>query len=77
MKNKMTDLRNHLFVALEQLADPDSKVDLERIKATAEIGKVLVETAKVEVMFIRQVDPQAVKSSAFLEHDGRPAIGGK
>ena len=41
MKNKMQDLRNHLFAQLESLSDPEAKVDLERVKAMTEISKVL------------------------------------
>lgn len=52
MKNKMTDLRNHLFEMLENLKDPDAKVDLDRMKAGVEVAKVLVDSAKVEVAFI-------------------------
>jgi len=55
MKNKMDDLRNHLFDALEQLVDPDSAMDVERAKAVVEVGKVLVDTAKVEVEFLKHV----------------------
>lgn len=32
MKNKIEDLRDHLFATLEDLRDPDSKVDLDRVK---------------------------------------------
>lgn len=53
MKNKIEDLRNHLFETLEALKDKDNPMDLDRAKAVAEVSKVIVETAKVEVDFLR------------------------
>ncbi len=76
MKNKMQDLRNHLFAALENLADDESKVDLDRIKAMTEIGKVLVDSAKVEVAFMREVGGS---STGFIESKPElpPGQGGR
>lgn len=68
MKNKMTDLRNHLFATLEALQDPDKPMDIDRAKAIAEVGKVLVDSAKVEVMFINAMDGE-VKSTGFIESE--------
>lgn len=65
MKNKMQDLRNHLFAQLESLSDPESKVDLERVKAMTEISKVLVDSAKVEVQFINAAGGK--HSTGFIE----------
>jgi hypothetical protein len=52
MKNKIEDLRNHLFAALEGLADPEKPLDIERAKAIADVGRVIVDSAKVEVAFL-------------------------
>lgn len=49
MKNKMVDLRNHLFSALEGLADEDKPMDLERAKAISEVAQTIINSAKVEV----------------------------
>ena len=68
MKNKMTDLRNHLFATLEALQDPDKPMDIDRAKAIAEVGKVVVDSAKVEVMFINAMDGD-VKSTGFIESE--------
>lgn len=65
MKNRITDLRNHLFAALEGLADPDNPLDIERAKAIAEVSKVVIESAKVEVDFCR-VTGQTT-GSGFME----------
>jgi len=49
MKNKLEDLRNHLFAAMEGLLDEEKPLEIERAKAVAHVGSVLIESAKVEV----------------------------
>ena len=49
MKNKMVDLRNHLFAALEGLADTDKPMELDRAKAIADVAQTIINSAKVEV----------------------------
>lgn len=66
MKNKMTDLRDHLFATLEALQDVDRPMDIDRARAVAEVAKVLVDSAKVEVMFINAMDGDA-KTTGFIE----------
>lgn len=69
MKNKIDDLRNHLFEALEALKDKDEPMDLDRARAIAEVAKVIVDSAKVEVDFLKVTG--AVHSTGFLP-DGEP-----
>lgn len=52
MKNKIEDLRNHLFEQLERLRESDDPKEIERAKAVADVGRVLVDTAKAEIAFI-------------------------
>ena len=52
MKNKIEDLRNHLFTTLEALQDEDNPMDVARAKAIAEVAGVMVESAKAEVKFM-------------------------
>jgi hypothetical protein len=68
-KNKIEDLRNHLFAALERLGEDDlSKeqldIEISRSAAIAEVAKVIVESAKVEVLALRHIDNS--KPSQFL-----------
>ena len=75
MKNKMTDMRDHLFVALERLNDADQKQlqnEIERAKAVAQIAQQLNESAKVELR-ARELIP-GVKATGFLPE--LPAPGG-
>lgn len=69
MKNKLSDLRDHLFVALENLADADpEKLDMAVRKADAvsNVAKVIVDSARVEIDYIRHVGG-TVESSVFIE----------
>lgn len=51
VKNKISDLRDHLFETLEGLKD--GSMDLERAKAIADVGQTIINSAKVEVDFLR------------------------
>jgi hypothetical protein len=51
-RNKINDLRDHLFATLEALQDDEKPMDIERAKAIADVAKVIVDSAKVEVAFI-------------------------
>ena len=58
-QNKMVDLRNHLFTALERLNDEtlteeQMNLEFEKAKAIAAIAKPLVETAKIEQQFLKE-----------------------
>lgn len=63
-KNKISDLRDHLFETLEALRDEKEPMDIARAKAIAEVAQVIIESAKVEVHFMEVVD--GAMSSGFL-----------
>lgn len=57
-KNKIEDLRNHLFAQLERLGEEDMKPEklsneVSRATAMAQIGNVIVNSAKAEMQFIK------------------------
>lgn len=56
MKNKIEDLRNHLFATLEALQDKENPMDILRAKAVAEVASVIVDSAKVEVEVMKITD---------------------
>lgn len=64
MKNKIEDLRNHLFATLEALQDKDNPMELERAMTIAEVGKVVIESAKVEVAYVRAIG--ATSGTGFM-----------
>ncbi len=51
MSQDLTTLREHLFAALQGVKD--GTLDLEKARSINEIGKTLVDTAKVEVDYLR------------------------
>lgn len=52
-KNKIDDLRNHLFEAIEMLKE--GEMDLETAKGIAQLGQVIVNVTKLEVDFVKNV----------------------
>ena len=56
-KNKIQDLRDHLFETIELLKDSESNhMTIEKAKAIAGISQVIINTAKLEIDFIKAVD---------------------
>ena len=57
-RNKVSDLRDHLFASIEALRDADPK-DLEReiarARAVSGVAQVIIESAKVEVDLVSAV----------------------
>ncbi len=62
MSKDITTLREQLFATLAGVKD--GSIDLERARAVNEIGKTLVDTARVEVDYLRATGGG---ESAFLD----------
>lgn len=56
MKNKIDDLRNHLFAALEGLADEENPLDVTRAQAIAVVAQTIINSAKVETEFLKAMN---------------------
>jgi len=67
MKNRMEDLRNHLFETIEALKDEEKPMDIQRAGAIKDVAQTMVNSAKVEVDYLRATDQ--VEGSGFLESD--------
>jgi hypothetical protein len=67
MKNKIEDLRNHLFATIEGLLDEKEPLDLDRAKTVAEVAQVIVNSAKVEVDYMYKLGS---KGTGFIPNDG-------
>ena len=57
-RNKINDLRDHLFAALERLDNDELSAEelqkeLDKAEAVAQIGNVIIISAKIEVEFIK------------------------
>lgn len=66
MKNKLTDLRNHLFVTLEALQDPEKPMDLDRARVVSDVAQTIINSAKVEVDLLKTLGDGAVSRSEFF-----------
>lgn len=80
MKNKIEDLRNHLFATIEGLLDDEKPLAIDRANAVANVAGQLIASAKVEVEFLKVTD--SVRGSGFIKSDAdsqaqRPAIEGQ
>lgn len=79
MKNKLTDLRNHLFETLEGLKDKDHPMEIARAKAVADVAQTIINSAKVEVEFMKQTgatgsDFIPVSAPRITGDDRKPVI---
>ncbi|WP_205686942.1 hypothetical protein [Chitinophaga rhizosphaerae] len=74
MKNKISDLRDHMFAALERLANENMtpeelNTEIERSKAISDVGKVIVESAKTEVLYAKLTGQRHEAPTKFLQLD--------
>lgn len=71
MKNKIEDLRNHLFATIEALQDEEKPMDIARAKAISNAAQVIVNSVKVEVDFMKATGG---KGTGFIPLEGGSAI---
>jgi hypothetical protein len=69
----MTTVRQHLLDTLADLRDREKPMEIDRARAVADVARVLVDSAKVEVDFIRASGGDA--TSEFIQPDAaKPAL---
>lgn len=68
MKNKIEDLRNHLFAQLERLSDTelDLNKEIDRAASMCQVAETIISTAKVEVEFIKATTQDGDASTGFF-----------
>lgn len=66
-RNKISDLRDHLFAQLERLGDDEAMKnpisrdrEIARAKSISEVSQVLVNSVKVEVDYIKSLDKAGI-----------------
>lgn len=69
MRNKIEDLRDHLFETLEALKDEDDPMDLDRATAISGVAQTLINSAKVEVEFLKAIG--GASGSGFIPAETR------
>jgi hypothetical protein len=73
--NNIRDLRKHLFETIEALKDPDKPMDVNRAKAISSVAQTIINSAKLEVQYLRATD--SADQSEFLiaeEQRKKPAL---
>lgn len=67
-KNKLTDLRDHLFATIERLNEAeDPTKEIERAKAIVGVSNAIISAAKLEADFLVKTDQAKICKSAFIE----------
>lgn len=68
MKNKIEDLRNHLFAQLEKLSDENIDIDKEckRTELMINISEALLNTGKLEIEFLDKTSGNAANGTGFF-----------
>jgi len=79
MKNKIEDLRNHLFAQLERLSiddKPPSAEEIARAREVSNVAKVLIDSARVEVeyMRVRSESPRLNQAKSDFIEGGAKAL---
>lgn len=69
-RNKMNDLRDHLFAQLERLGDEELtaeqlQIEMNRAKALSSVAGVIVGSAKVELDYMKAIGAEEIKSPLF------------
>lgn len=52
MKNRLSDLRNHLFETIEALKDDGNPMPVDRARAISEVAGKLIESGKMELQYL-------------------------
>lgn len=82
MKNKMSDVRNHLVAMLEKLGDDEVKPEtIEAAKTTALVADKYIAAVKCEIDALRLADdigrlPVSVEAAPLLERQPQRVLSG-
>jgi ribosomal protein L17 len=69
-RNKLSDVRDHIFMALERLSDEtltndQVNVEVDKAKAISQLASTLIQSAKVEIDFINATGILESQSDLF------------
>jgi hypothetical protein len=73
-KNKITDLRDHLFETIEALKDPEKPMDVKRAQAISAVAQAIIGTAKLEVQYLRMIKGEDGVSEFIEAGQKKPAL---
>ena len=75
--SNISELREHLLGTLSSLRDRENPMDPARARAVAEVASVLVDTAKVEVEYLKATGQDRndfLEQPAQIEGEVRPGL---
>ena len=69
-RNKLSDVRDHIFMALERLSDEtltndQVNVEVDKAKAISQLASTIIQSAKVEIDFINATGVLESQSDLF------------
>jgi ribosomal protein L17 len=69
-RNKLSDVRDHIFMALERLSDEtltndQVNVEVDKAKAISQLASTIIQSAKVEIDFINATGIMESQSDLF------------
>lgn len=71
-KNKMSDLRDHLFETLEALKDEEKPMDLARASMISNVAQTIINSAKAEIDLVKAIG--ASQGSDFFQTADREQL---
>jgi hypothetical protein len=70
-KNKIDDVRNLMIETIERLIDPEDPMDFRTANAVAQVGTVVVNSAKIELQAAKQL---GIKPTVFVDSKPEPKL---
>jgi hypothetical protein len=64
MKNRIEDLRDHLFETIEKLKDDEKPMEIDRARAVADVAGKIIDSARVEVEHLKTLEKLCVRVTA-------------
>lgn len=82
MSHNIEGLRDHLFAALDGLADKEKPLEIERARAIADVARVIVDSAKAEIQLLSATGAshtatQFIPLALLPASGGCPSCGGR
>lgn len=75
--NTLEDLRSKLFDTIDALKKDDNPMSIERAKAIAEVAGKVIDSAKVEVEYLKVTDQNDARLPVMGEHaEQKPSLPG-
>lgn len=65
MPKTLDDLRDHLFATLDAMRDTEKPMDIDRAKAISEVAQTVINSARVEVDYVRALGRSDMQIPVF------------